>query len=150
MKVKFNYGIKTYSGTLDNMTFGSYRKNSVCIGREYVSPRITENNLSMSAKMKNLALVFSSVSSGYKDDLKSYALANQANVPKGKLPPSSYAIFVQMMFKFAKLDEGHIDLATVTYGDLSTLGEDISTIAAAVSNGYLQSVPGANLLTATM
>ncbi len=38
MKVKFKYGIQTYSGTVDEMTFGSYRKGTLCIGRKYVIP----------------------------------------------------------------------------------------------------------------
>ena len=150
MKVNLQFGIKTYSGTVDGMTFGSYKKDTICIGRKHVSPRITENNTNMGAKMKNLSLVYGSVTSGYKDDLKTYAIANAANVPKGKLPPTSFAIFVKMMFLFSELDSGHIDLATVSITDLQTLGEDIACISAAVENGYLQNAPGADLLTATL
>ena len=86
MKVKFKFGIQTYSGTVDEMTFGSYRKNSLCIGRKYVTPKLTDNNTSMGAKLKNLAIVHGSVTSGYLDELKTYAGLNSVNVPKGKLP----------------------------------------------------------------
>ena len=34
MKVKFKYGIQTYSGTVDEMVYGSYRDGKLCIGRE--------------------------------------------------------------------------------------------------------------------
>jgi hypothetical protein len=150
MKVQFKYGIKTYSGTADEMTYGSYRKGSLCIGRKYVMPRTTAQNTSMGAKIKNLADVFGDCSSDYKDDLKVYAGKYEALVPKDKLAPSSFAIFVKMMFLFSKLDSEHIDLATVTYSDLQTLGGDIASIADAVDNGYLPNVPGADELTATM
>ena len=104
----------------------------------------------MGDKLKNLALIYSSVSSGYKDELRTYAGLNSVNVPNDALPPNAFAIFVKMFFLFSKLGEGHIDLATVTYGDLSTLGEDIASIAVAVENGYLASVTGADLLTTEM
>ncbi|PKN74082.1 MAG: hypothetical protein CVU50_00460 [Candidatus Cloacimonetes bacterium HGW-Cloacimonetes-3] len=67
MKVQFKYGIKTYSGTADEMTYGSYRDGSVCIGRKYVVPSLTAQNTSLGAKLKNLADVFGDCSSGYKD-----------------------------------------------------------------------------------
>lgn len=150
MKVRFKYGIKTYSGTLDEMTFGSYRKGKLCIGREYVVPTLTANNTSMGAVCKNLAAVFGDCSPDYKDDLKIYAGLNVVNVPKTKLPPTSFAIFMKMMYLFSELDEGHVDLATVTYTDLQTLGGDIASVADAVENGYLADVDGAELLTANM
>ncbi len=150
MKVIFKFGIKTYSGTVDEMTFGSYRKDSLCIGRKYVTPILTANNTLMGAVMKNLAAVFGACSPDYKADLKVYAQRNSANVPNGKIPPTSYAIFVKMMYLFSELDEGHVDLATVTYTDLQTLGGDIASVADAVENGYLASVVDADELTANM
>ncbi len=55
-----------------------------------------------------------------------------------------------MMFKFAKADPEHIDLTTLTYSDLQTMGDDILSIASAVVNGYMANVPGAETLTANM
>lgn len=150
MKVKFNYGIRTYSGTLDEMTFGSYRKDSVCIARKYVVPRITENNTQMGSIMKNLATVYGEVSSGYKEELKLYTAKNVVNVPSGQLAPNTFAIWIKMMFIFSELNEGHIDLATVAYSDLQTVGEDILSISVAVQNGYLADVPGSETLTSNM
>jgi hypothetical protein len=150
MKVIFKFGIKTYSGTVDEMTFGSYRKHSLCIGRKYVTPKLTANNTLMGTVMKNLADVYGDVSSDYKDDLKVYAQRNSANIPSGKIPPTSFAIFVKMLYLFSELDSEHIDLATVTYSDLQTLGGDIASIADAVENGYLANVVDADELTATM
>ena len=150
MKVKFNYGIRTYSGTIDEMTFGSYRKDTVCISRKYVNPRLTENNTQKGTITKNLATVWADVSSGYKDEMKTYAQGNAVNVPKDMLPPTSFAIWMKMLFLFSKLDSGHIDLSTVTYTDLQTVGEDILSIAVAVENDYLQAVEGADELITNM
>ncbi len=150
MKVKFKFGIRTYSGTVDEMTFGSYRKHSVCIGRKYVTPILTANNTLVGSVMKNLAKVYSACSEGFKADLKLYAYRNTANVPAGKIPPNAYAIFVRLMYNFAEADSEHIDLATITHSDLQTVGSDIATVADAVANGYLANVANANMLTATM
>jgi hypothetical protein len=150
MKTKFKYGIATYSGTIDEITFGSYRDDTVCIARKYVIPRLTANNTLMGATLKNLATVWSDVSVGYKDEMKIYAARNVVNIPKGKLPPTSFSIWVKMLYLFSELGEGHIDLSTVTYSDLQTVGEDILNIAVAVENGYLENVDGADELTSNM
>ncbi len=150
MKVTFKYGIQTYSGTIDEMTFGSYREDTVCIGRKYVSPRLTENNTRIGAIATNLASVWEEVSSGYKEEMVTYSQRNAVNIPKGKLPPTSFAIWMKMLFLFSKLDSGHIDLTTVTYSDLQTVGEDILSIAVAVENGYLQAVADADELITNM
>lgn len=150
MKVKFKFGIQTYSGTIDEMTFGSYRKGLLCIGRKYVVPRLTENNTAKGTIMKNLATVWADVSSGYKDEMKTYALRNAVNIPKNMLPPTSFSIWLKMMFLFSELDSGHIDLSTVTYTDIQTVGEDILSIAVAVENDYLAAVVGADELITNM
>jgi len=150
MKVKFKYGIQTYSGTVDEMVFGSYRNGTLCIGRKYVYPTITENNTSKGTIMKNLATVWADVSSGYKDEMKTYAQRNVVNLAKGMLPPTSFSIWVKMLFLFSKLDSGHIDLSTVTYTDIQTVGEDILSIAVAVENDYLAPVAGADELITNM
>ncbi len=67
MKVNLKYGIKTYSGTIDEMTYArSYRKNTICIGRKYVKPRLTDQNTLIGSKMKNLAIIYEDVSDSYK------------------------------------------------------------------------------------
>lgn len=150
MKVTFKYGIKTYSGTLDEMTYGSYNDGGLCISRKHVTPALTANNTLRGAIMKNLSAIYGSLSSSYKDDLKTYARKNAANVPSHKLAPTSFAIWMKMMYLFSELDSGHVDLSTVTYTDLQTVGADIASIALAVVNGYLAEVSGADTLTAIM
>ena len=150
MKVQFKYGIGTYSGTLDELTFGSYFKNRVCIARKYVVPRLTDQNSLIGSKMKNLAVIYGNVSANYKIELKQYASLHSVLTPKGKLPATSYALWVKMMFQFAKADPEHIDLTSLTYTDLQTVGDDIISIAAAVTNGFMENGPGVETLTANM
>ncbi|MDD4223400.1 MAG: hypothetical protein PHD87_02305, partial [Candidatus Cloacimonetes bacterium] len=66
MKVKFKYGIATYSGTIDEMVYGSYRDDKLCIGREYVYPRLTEYNAAIGGAGANLAILWASGSAEYK------------------------------------------------------------------------------------
>lgn len=146
MKVTFKYGIRTFSGTLDEMTFGSYRDGNLCIGRDYVIPKLTDNNTLMGSVMKNLATIYGAISTGYKTDLKLYATRRAASIPTTQLAPNGFATFVKMMYCFSDLGAGHIDLASVTYEDLETVGAEISTVALAISNGYLHTVSGADEL----
>ncbi|HOV16299.1 MAG TPA: hypothetical protein PLF50_02200 [Candidatus Cloacimonadota bacterium] len=141
MKVKFKYGIKTYSGTVDGMTYGSYRKGNLCIGREYVYPTLTDNNHQKGAIVKNLAKVYSEVSSDYLADLKTYGVRNgKENVPRNQLIPTSFSLWLKMMFAWGASDPTHIDLATVTLADIVALDAEVYTIAQAVEAGFLPMV----------
>ena len=57
MKVKFKYGIRTFSGTVDEMTYGSFKKGKVCIGRRWVMPRLTDNNAALGSAAVLVGLV---------------------------------------------------------------------------------------------
>jgi hypothetical protein len=138
MKVKFKYGIKTYTGTVDNMTYGSYRSGNICIGRVYVYPTLTENNHNKGLAAKNLASVFHNASEGYIDDLKLYAMRNgQENVPKTSLIPSAFALFLKMMYAYYASDPTHVDLTTITVEDIVSADADVRTIARAVEADFL-------------
>jgi hypothetical protein len=151
MKVKLKYGISTYSGTIDEITFGSYKDGTICIARKWVMPSATEYNENMSNIAKNLSLLYAGVSSGYKADLKTYSiLYGQQKADRKKLNPSSYALFVKMMYAFAESSGEGADLTSITLSDIQTLFMDISTIAAAVDAGYLPAVDGADALTETI
>jgi hypothetical protein len=141
MNVKFKYGIRTYSGTIDEMVYGSYRKHRLCIGRQYVYPRLTTNNEKLGTIAGNLRLLWDEFSTGWKNDLATYALRNGSeNVPKTRLIPSRYALYVKMMYAWAKDDPSHIDLTTLNAEDLASLGTPIATVKAAIESGYLPMV----------
>ena len=141
MKVRFKYGIATYSGTIDEMVYGSYRDHKLCIGREYVYPTLNANNELFGTVAANLSALYASASQDYKDDLKLYAQRNGSqNVPKTKLPPTAYALFIKAMYWWQDDDPTHVDLSSVTAEDVDTLGSKISTVKNCIDNGALDSI----------
>jgi hypothetical protein len=141
MKVKFKYGIKTYSGTIDEMVYGSYRDGKLCIGREYVYPKLTENNTLTGKSIINLASVYRNVSPAYLQDLKTYTARNgKENTPKNKLKPTVFALFIKMMYAWQESDSEHVDLQTVTVADIVALVAPVKTIAGAIEEELLPSV----------
>lgn len=143
MKVKFKYGIRTYSGTVDEMTYGSYRKGKVCIGRRYVVPKGTTQNVNFGEGGSNVAKIWSSASADYKADFKRYAELYGRYVVKGdKLPPTSYGLFIKAASNWAKNEDPPVELSVVQLEDVSTLGSPINTVADCVEAGFLPSVPG--------
>lgn len=148
MKVKFKFGIETYSGTVDGMTYGSYRDDKLCIGREYVYPTITANNTDKGAIVKNLATVYHTVNADYLADLKAYCVRNgMENVPKDMLIPTAFSIFLKMMYAWYESDPAHVDLKTVTVADIVALDADVRTIARAVTAEFLPAVTTADSYT---
>jgi hypothetical protein len=149
MKVKFKFGIKTYSGTVNDMTYGSYRNDNLCIGREYVYPKITENNTQKGLIVKNLSKQYHLLNPDYLADLKTYAERNgRENVPKTKLIPTAFALFLKMMYAWYESDPEHIDLTAVTLEDAVSADADVRTIARAVEAEFLPYVSVSDDLTA--
>ena len=151
MKVTLKYGISAYSGTIDDITFGSYRNGRVCIARQYVLPKSTAQNELMAANARNLVQIYRSCSEGYKSDLRTYA--DQYNRLKSrlkKLPVNPYGLFTKLMYAFQTENEDSIGLDSLTYNDIKTLFTEISNVSGAVGSGYLPPVPGADLLTTSM
>ncbi len=147
MKVKFKYGIKTYSGTLEEMVFGSYREDNLCIGRKYVMPELTPQNGVIGGIMKNLSSLYAEALEDYKGDLKIYSKLNgKQNVSKNQLVPTAYAIFVKMMFAWQAANPGSVDLATVTIEDIVSLPAPVICVADAISEGLIANVVGGELL----
>jgi hypothetical protein len=141
MKVKFKYGIRTYSGTIDEMVYGSYRDDKLCIGREYVYPTLTEQNTLLGNIAKNIPTLYAAASTDWKDDLKLYATRNcRENVPKDKVCPTAYAVFIKLMYAWQDDDPEHVDLATVTPEDIPTLGAKFDTVKDAIDNELLPEI----------
>lgn len=75
MKVKFKFGIKSFSGTAEKMNFANYKSRGVTIGRVLPEQRkITEQNITMGEKMKKISEVYNATSDAYKKDLAGYTL----------------------------------------------------------------------------
>jgi len=141
MKVKFNYGIRTYSGTIDEMTFESCNKGKLCLGHKHVKQALTENNTHMGAIGKNLVAVYKAAATEYKADLKTYDTRRKAETGKNpNLQTNAFGFFVKLMFAWAKTDPTHIDLTAITVSDIVTRDADVRTVKRAVTAAYLPSI----------
>ena len=148
MKVKFKYGIRTYSGKLDELVFSSYKKGKLCIARQFVYPRITAHNNEIGSVGKNLAELWASGSSAFKAQLAMYAKLNETeNVPANQWAPNAYALWIQVMYQWAA-EHTDIDLKSLTSEDFAVTGIAVSTVKNCVQNGYLKPVTGYNTMTA--
>lgn len=145
MKVKFKYGIKSYSGLLDEMVFCNYKARDVVIGREYnPSQRITTNNTKMGQCMVNIVMIYNATTEAYKAQLTEYA-QKMFMLPEyqGKLAGNKMTVFLKMMWAWANTQAGAETLLNLSLDDFS-LGayEDLVNIKVAVDNGYLPAVDG--------
>lgn len=151
MKTTLKYGIATYSGTLDEITFGSYKKGTVCIARKYVKPRLTANNTALGDRAKNISQIYAQCSSMYKSDLRTYAdMYGRQKTQRNKLAPNGYSIFNKMMYAFADANAGAVTLDSITFNDIQSLFQEITSVSGAVLSGYLPQLNGSELLTASM
>ena len=140
MKVYFKKNIRCYSGLNDELVYQAFRNRKVCIGRDFVYPVLNANHHLKGDIVKNLASVYHNASENYVDDLKTYCVRNGQNVPKDKLIPTSFSMFLKMMYAWYESDTEHVDLTTVTVADIVTLDADVRTIARAVEAGFLPMV----------
>jgi hypothetical protein len=149
MKVTFKYGIKSYTGTADNMTYASYRNGELCVSRVYVYPTLTANNHNMGAIATNLGAVYHTVSADYLANLKTYALRNgQENVPRNRMIPNAFALMLKMMYAWYESDPTHVDLTTITVADIISANAPVKTIAGAITAGFLPGISTYDDLTA--
>lgn len=153
MKVIFKYGIGAFAGTVDDGTYSMTRNQTGSIMRKYVVPRLTHNNTLRGAITKNLSVLYKATQSGYRAQLKTYCATyySEHNDPNNPFSPriTDFAMFIRMLYLFADATPA-VDLKTVTITDLETIGEDIGSVADAVTSGYLLNVTGASELTTTM
>lgn len=148
MKVTFKHSIQTFSGEIEKMVYGSYRKGKLCLGREYVYPTLNANHHDKGAITKNLAIVYSNISPTYLQDLKTYTGENAANEPEDKVLPTSFSLFMKMMYAWLKSDIEHVNLTAVTVADIVALDADVVTIKRAIDAGFLPKVKDYATLTA--
>ncbi|MEF3694996.1 MAG: hypothetical protein V3576_06565 [Candidatus Cloacimonadota bacterium] len=147
MKVTLKYNMGTYSGTLNDMTYGNYRDGAVCIGRRYVKPAETTQQTALGTVAQNLASIYKTIDPAYLQDLKDYATAYGKEISeRDQLPPSAYAIWIKMMYAWRKSDVEHVFLETVTLADIVSMEAPIVTIQDAITSNLLPSVSNAELL----
>jgi len=154
MKVFHSIGVGSYSGKNAQGVFMPSKKQGMSYLRQFTYPRITEGNHARGAELQNLAEIYKQCASGYIEELKLYALAynnlpNYSN-PNSVRTSSAFAIFVQLCWNLSNAEPGHLDLATITFTDLTTVLDANTNIAAQVDAGYLLVVPGYTAWTTDM
>jgi len=138
MKVHFKWGIATYSGTRDEMTFESYREHHICIGRKWFIPTPNLQTAKIPAVAKNLRVVWKTANQAYKDDYTTYATRNKKqNYRLDEFPPTAFVLFVHAMYAWFDTDPTHIDLTAITVADIVTRDADVRTVTRSIEAGFL-------------
>lgn len=151
MKVKHSIGFSQMSGKAGNDVFMPSTKEGFSYRRAHVQPAATTQNETAASKLKNVAAeVWASISSGYKKDLKDYAVEYQALPSYGsewkERTRSNFAVFMKMMYYVESIEPG-VDLETVTLSDLNTLFATVTNVKAQVMEGWLPITPNFNTYT---
>ena len=111
--------------------------------RRWVMPAYTAQNQEIGSVGKNLGTVWKAANADYLGDYSTYTTRLKSAQPAGQEFDtcwSPYAWFTHMMYEWQKSDPLHIDLASVTIGDIVTLDADVRTIARAVAAGFLPNI----------
>lgn len=145
MKVKFKFGIKSYSGTLDDLVYANYADRSVVVGRMLAENReLTEQNVTMGSRMSIISAVYGAASNDFKEDLAKYAKKMYKLKEFSKrIAGNSYSVFTKVIWNASKDTENPLDIDTLTVDDLE-MGSltQISDVKTIVENGYLPVVDG--------
>lgn len=154
MKVKFKYGIKSFSGTHDELVFANYEDYGVVIGR--MLPRSgepTPNQEMMGKRLSILGGLWNScVSAGYKADLAVYA-QKYSLLPErsGSVGVNAFSVFVKAVYAAYNDVSTNFEIEDMTCDDLQIDAYPyLDNVADMVDNGFLPEVFGYELLTASI
>lgn len=147
MKVKFDYGIASMSGTLNKGVFYMSKLRNFGIMRVWVKPTETAQNALLGSIAKNLAILYHGAAPGYLQNLRDYAAAYYSTQPSGDLMDparGAFAIYMKLMWAWQASDPEHVELTSITSEDIETIGINVLTIKSSVENNYIPSVPNFN------
>lgn len=154
MKVRFNHGIASFAGKLNESVFWPTPKGNGSFMRKHFIPRETDQSAFMAAVATNLSSIWKNISEAFKTDCTTYGQLSFTYTSGSNNPfitkLSGYAVFIKMMWTFAAANSASVTLDTITYNDIQSLFSDLTSIASAIESGYLPNVPGGDALTATM
>lgn len=141
------------SGKVGEGVYMISAKGGMSYLRNYSYPTLTANNHEKGAIMDHLSYLWNSeISSGYKTDMKAYAveyhaLANYGK-PRSDRAYSAFAVFVMLLFAIQKAHSATIDLVTVTMAELNAITPSVTNIADQTTNGLLPITPNSASYTA--
>lgn len=145
MKVKFRFGIKSYSGTLDELNYANYEDRSVVIGRMIPTNReLTAQNIDIKGKSNRISNLYLGVSEGFKTDMTAYAKKMYNLKPYRKqIAGNRYTIFMKMIWAASQAESNPLDIDSLSLDDLA-IGTytTIESVKTAIDNGFLPKVDG--------
>jgi len=143
MRITFAKNIKTMSGKCKNgnMVFMSMKNDTICIGRNFTYPLITQHHKSTGSKLKAAASLWKLLPNPFKEDLEKYAKAfNLIHLHEKKLKVSPFNVFIMGV---CKADRPLESISEIT----DELG---STLNNWIQNKYLKNVSTETPFTATI
>jgi len=145
MKVKFRFGIKSYSGTADDFNYANFADRNVVVGRMVpVDREITAQNENLGRKASNISVFYSEISDAYKEDLRAYAKKMyKLKAFRKQLAGNVYGLFTKVLWAASKDVDLPVNLEALSIDD-TNLGsyDNILTVSDAVNKGYLPKVEG--------
>ncbi len=147
MKITFEWPFKTFSGTQQEMTYMSYRKGNLCLGRGWSKPDATASQAVLAGITHNLKRVWDEANPDYKEDLKLFAKKFKTQkLRSGQFPPAAFGIFINMMYAWHRSAAEQVNLSTVTVQDIVNLNAPVQSVTDAVTSQLLVPVSGYELL----
>ena len=153
MKVKFRYGIKNYSGKLDELVYASYDSRNVVIGR--MLPRFSEltpQNIAIKTNANIIAEFYRAVSDAFKQDLELYTMKlYKTKAYRDRIAGNKYSTFNKLIYASTKDASNPLDITSLSTDDLSMgVYSQLENVKTCVENGYLPEVDGYEELTASI
>jgi hypothetical protein len=153
MKVKFKYGIKSFSGKMDEMVFANYENYGITIGRMLPEDReLTENQSIMGTRMQLMGSLWNATALEFKSDMAAYAVKVSLMPERtGKVGINGFSLFVMALYGASNDPESPMSLDNLSVDDL-VLGSytQIMDVKTMVENGYLPQVDGYEEYTASI
>ncbi len=134
MKVYLKKNITAYSGKdgEEDVVYQAHNNGNICIASNYTAPRETAQHLVFAQNGQAVKSIWSAVSAGFKNDLKSYALIYTSN-NSDKTHITAYAILCKLLYAHAKALGSQV--SDLEYDTLKTSAA--KSINSAITAGYL-------------
>ncbi len=140
MKVNFKWGLTGYSGTSNDAIYYYNPRLKLCLMRDYVSPRLTENNERTTSIMTNLKAL--NPSEGYRRNLMDYVMYYNDSKDYGHKPMNAWNnAWLKLIFAMQKALPGQVDLKTITRQQIMDEELPCRTVKDAIEAGLLPYLP---------
>lgn len=141
MKVHFKYGLKGFSGNVDDAIYYYNPKSKLTLMRPYVYPKLNHNNERTTNIMANLKLI--NPSEGYRQNLRDYIMFYNDSKDYGHKPLVGWNnAWLKMMFAMQKAMPMEVDLKTINRQQIIINDLPCRMLKTAIEFGLLPPMPG--------